>query len=202
MNNTMFRDVMKGPHTVWIDNFAKIKKLHIPTLDMGAWQNCAWTGKALRKGVDSGITMQLMHKVNGDIIPAMPDKPFRMVSTMITMFKAINDKAGTELHDTCLATVHKVKTVPLKPKPKHMIRELHKDALTQGWDKLTNMYPCGLLDENIGSNIGLLRILRSHYENENQHLENCNTYTAFNVDTNIFDRMLKVPPPPSLSWCV
>ncbi len=45
---------------------------------------------------------------------------------------------------------------------------------------------------NIGSNPGLARILRMHYEKTGQDVDEALKYTAFNVDINIFDRIAKV----------
>jgi len=55
------------------------------------------------------------------------------------------------------------------------------------------MYTDSIQAINIGSNHGLLQILRNHYEEQGQHKHNvCQRYSAFNVDVDIFDRILKV----------
>jgi hypothetical protein len=188
------RQVQQGPHTVWIDNFSKIYALHTPTLDLGSWQNCAWTGKALRKCNDQTISMKVMTHHGGSIIPAMPRNPFKLRRELEELYLEIAEAPGASMqHATCIVTMAKVKSVPLKPKPKHIASAVHKEALTERCNRLIEMYPVGLLDQNIGANNGLLRIMRTHYLDENQHLDGvCQRYTAFNVDTNIFDRMLKV----------
>ena len=134
----------------------------------------------------------LMRNADHRIIPAMPRNPFTFRSKLISMFFKISGNEGNLLYDSCIVTIARTKTVPLKPKAKNMPNRRHREALEQGYDKLTNMYPCAIIPDNIGSNVGLLRIIR-HFERENQHLKDrCKRYSAFNVDCNIFDRMLKV----------
>ena len=168
-------------------------KLYVPTIDQGSWQNCQWTGQALRKCADQSISMLLTRDAEQRIIPAMPRNPFTFRSKLIGMFFNISDNEGNLLYDSCIVTTSRTKSVPLKPKTKNMPNRRHREALEQGYDKLTNMYPGAIMPDNIGSNVGLLRIIRRHFERENQHLKDrCKRYSAFNVDCNIFDRMLKV----------
>ena len=164
------------------------------TLDKGAWANCAWTGKALRKCSDATITMKVHRDRHGRVVPAMPRKPFSLKAELEQLFVEIAQGPGAATrHSSCIVNQAHVRTVPLKPKPKHLTNPKHKAALEERCDRLCNMYPVGLIEQNIGSNVGLFRILRAHYEERNQHLPGaCTRYTAFNVDTTIFDRILKV----------
>jgi hypothetical protein len=194
-NHVFFRLIAKGPHTIWLDNFSKIRALQIPTLDLGSWQNCAWTGKAIRKCPNSDIAMDLMLDPDGMVIPAMPPRPFLLTESLVSCFiKYTQTEQCMFVYEKSLVLNAKIRTVPLKPKSKHMHDEKHKKALDEGSDKLCTMYPIGIIADNIGSNIGLLRILRLHFEEHDQHLpaDGAEVYQALNVDTNIFDRILKV----------
>lgn len=139
--------------------------------------------------------MDLMHDDEGVVIPAMPPKPFDREEQLVTLFKKYTQTPGClHVYATSMVFTAKIRTVPLKPKAKHVQKEAHKRALIDGSDKLGTMYPIGIISDNIGSNIGLLRILRLHFEDSNQHLAGggADVYQALNVDTNIFDRALKV----------
>jgi hypothetical protein len=191
----VYRLIAKGPHTIWLDNFSKIRALQIPSLEVGSWQNCAWTGKALRRCPNPDITMDLVLDDAGQVIPAMPANPFARTEQLVTLFKKITQTEGCmHVYDKSMVFNAKIRTVPLKPKAKYMQSEKHRRAIIEGSDKLCTMYPVGIISDNIGSNVGLLRILRMHFEEQNQHLPNgAAVYQALNVDTNIFDRTLKVP---------
>ena len=71
-------------------------------------------------------------------------------------------------------------TVPLKP----MGRDDAEKKL---------LLPQGLIRENIGSNMGLMRVLRQFYEERQLHVPGMSDrYYVLNVDINIYDRILKV----------
>jgi hypothetical protein len=123
----------------------------------------------------------------------MPPKPFKKKDELISLFLEIAEGPGAATqHASCVVSKCHVRNVPLKPSADQMDDPKHKAALSERCNRLVEMYPVGLIKENIGSNLGLMRIMRSHFEEKNQHLAACHNYTAFNVDTNIFDRMLKV----------
>ena len=56
------------------------------------------------------------------------------------------------------------------------------------------VHPMKLLDKNIGSNPGLVSILKEDiYDKYGMGTDDCETYVNINVDENIFWRILKVP---------
>jgi hypothetical protein len=187
---------------VWIDNFSKLMSLNVPTLREGAWQDCAWTGRALRKYPYNDVNMDILLDKNGKMIPCMPDDPFKFVDNFKRWFVKYAMKAGRKnAYDESLAVTMDVRCVPLKPSVDNLTKAQHVKSIEDGCDKLDSMFPTNLIKQNIGSNIGLVRIMRSHLEDKGQdrHPPTCSKYTAFNVDCNIFDRMLKVQPE-NFSW--
>jgi hypothetical protein len=93
----------------------------------------------------------------------------------------------------------KVYCVPLKPQPSNMPDGIWKKAITDRVNTLQPLHPKGLVPVNIGANIGLARIMRDHYvDNKHDVIETarnprpCDKYSAFNVDIDIFRRILKV----------
>ena len=142
---------------------------------------------------DQTISMDLMLDAAGMVIPAMPANPFNRTEQLVKLFTTITQTEGCiHVYANSLVLTTKFRTVPLKPKPKHLQEEHHKRALIDGSDKLCTMYPVGIISDNIGSNIGLLRILRNHFDEQNQLAGYASVYQSLNVDTNIFDRTLKV----------
>jgi hypothetical protein len=169
--------------------------LNVPSLNEGTWQDCAWTGKALRKYPYDDVTMDIMLDDTGTMIPAMPDDPFELLPNLLHWFKKHVLKDNRQYgYAKQLAIQLDVRCVPLKPKADKLTKEQHKKAIEDGCDRLDSMFPTNLIKQNIGSNRGLCRIMREHYEDMGQHHKppSCSKYTSFNVDCNIFDRMLKV----------
>ena len=144
----------------------------MPTIAEGSWQNCAWTGKCYRACDNPAITMAVKRRENGTVVPAMPPNPFVYKKHLLTLFTKIAQAPGAfNQFDKSLAFRCKIKSVPLKPKPKYFPAERHQIALISHCDSLSNMYPVGLIKENIGANIGLLRILRARLDKEEQSQE-------------------------------
>jgi hypothetical protein len=186
---------------VWLDNFSKTRGMQMPSIDAGTWADCLWTGRALREHKGGVLTMDVLFDDDDEIIPAMPEDPLAFMPKFVKLFKkACVTTADMYRHASSCVVRMDVRNVPLKPLPAMVGSPRHQAALTDGHDNLNSMVPDCLLKINIGSNIGLARILRDHYEAEEQHINRgCNRYTAFNMDCNIFDRTFKVTP---LSPCL
>jgi hypothetical protein len=182
-------------HTIWWDNFSKVRPLQIPDLDVGSWQNCNWSGIAFRKARKE-VDMDLMiDPQTGGIIPAMPNNPFIYVENLKTIFKNVNQASHEAmfLFDSSKVQNWAVNVVPLKPDPDNMEDGPWRDAVVECNGKLDNLFTDRILDINIGSNEGLLTIMRSHYVAKGQdQVDVCQQYSAINVDIDIHNRILKV----------
>lgn len=191
-HKSVHREVESGPHTIWIDNFSKVHGAKIPSIDIGAWRNCLWTGTAIRKYTgDRVIDMSVQLDGAGEVVPAMPDDLFANEAD----FNAVFDRCvlDTTYYDTSLTTLYRVNSVPLKPDACRVDNHNYRRALQGDTDRLRSMYPKEIAAVNIGSNLGLARIMRAHYDENNQGPGNrCTKYSALNVDENIFMRVLKV----------
>jgi hypothetical protein len=182
----------KKAYTLWLDNFSKLRALQLPNLEMGAWQSCLWTGRAFRLSrVD--VDMTVRHGANNLVLPAMPDDIFELYEATRARFLLVThtQEDCPMLYNTSLTTLLKVNNVPLKPLPCNVAKAEHKEALLQGHDGLSTCYPEGICTLNIGSNRGLIRLLRDHYDSHCVETKD-QRYTSLNVDNNIFDRVLKV----------
>jgi hypothetical protein len=185
----------EAAHVIWLDNFSKHpnKTLQIPDIAIGAWQDCAWTGRALRECLVN-VDMKLEVDEDGKVAPAMPDDIFERVEELKHLFHLANDPDTDQLrrYDSSLSHQLDVRTVPPKPEPDLLTSQKHKTALINGHDSLDNLHPGGIFKQNIGSNKGLLQLLRNHYEDEGQLDGSCEKYSAFVMDIDIFSRVIKV----------
>ena len=81
-----------------------------------------------------------------------------------------------------------VRKIPLKPDVDASIDPTLAAVLRESRDGLRNFFPLGMLTENIGSNRGLLLILKDLFNTPRKPGQ----YSFVSVDCNIFLRMLKV----------
>jgi hypothetical protein len=205
VTNIHHSKVQDGPHTRWVDNFSKAIGRQLPNIEIGTWADCLWSGVALKKYTGlSNITMDLLHDVNGDIVPAMPRQLTDNGAVETAMQLFTSNTITLEYYATSMVTQFSVQNVPLKPLWFNVTNPKWKAFLKSEADLLSNMYPQSLLALNIGSNLGLARIMRNHYVSEGQDVEGkCLRYTAFNSDIDIFNRILKVFFWESvLMWCL
>jgi hypothetical protein len=180
-------------HTLWLDNFSKIRAMQFPDLELGAWQDCCWTGYAVRESrIDVDMSIRMNNETK-EIEPAMPHHIYEMYPTLKQAFLVYNEPTAEcpSLYSDSLTTLLGVSNVPLKPSHLRLSKPEHKQAVHEGHDSLDNCFPEGIVATNIGSNKGLLQLMRNHYESV------CVTnvgkrYSCLNVDSNIFDRILKV----------
>ena len=180
-------------HTIWLDNFSKIRVLKIPDINVGAWQDCNWTGRAVRLSL-TPVSMDFMYE-NGEVIPAMPDDVFAMSTKLKSLFLSINKETTLcpHLRDASVLAVAEVNNVPSRPDKSRLVDPKHKTALIERHDSIRNCLAEGIYPINIGSNKGLMQLLRNHYTSEKQDTDGeCAKYTSLNVDCDIFDRILKV----------
>lgn len=189
------RQLQSTPHLLWIDNFSKLFNTSRPRLQGGARSDCMWTGVALVQvdGLPS-LSMRLHRMPDGSVMSAMP--PYICTSYSINNMKAIVsavDASGIFHLDSSICSRYNVNNVPCKPVP-DMIREpgLH-ELLSRSPDGLQNWYPKALIRRNIGSNIGLLKILRDFVVDT--EVSNPPRYGIILADINIFWRGLKVAQP-------
>lgn len=179
---------MEGCHALWYDNFSKIYSVKTPSLMSGSWKDCLWTGVAIHRYEGKDVDMNVRYE-RGAIVAAVPNL---IGGTAVKVFSAINQSVqyDGEYLERSLVSTYRVSCVPLKPIGKD---EDEKKRLRQSRDGMRNLLPQGLIRENIGSNFGLMRILRAFYEDRQMHIPGeCQRYYVLNLDINIFNRTLKV----------
>lgn len=169
----------------WIDNFSKCYAVALQGVSSGAFRDCNWTGQAFRvydgPHVDTVIQGQ----------PGMPQELFArdVTSQVLERTSSICAHRWNYLN-VSVVKEFKVNNVPLKPDADpHRDPELYA-KLAMCRDGLTGFHPTNMLDENVGSNRGLLQVLKkiqADYDAENDlH------FRFLTCDVNIFTRIIKV----------
>ena len=171
----LYRLVESKPHTVWIDNFSKrAVGVGIPSIRDGSWKECLWTGVALREytGPDP-VSMDLLQDEKGYLVPAMPsiERLWACETELkntwarhIVNLDFMNDSFSVKWGLDC---------VPIKLNPESVTSPLVRAAATGTHQNLDTLHPKELLKYNIGSNVGLARVLRLHYDNKKQQGNGC-----------------------------
>jgi hypothetical protein len=178
---------------VWFDNFSKIISHRTPKLLRGAWSGCLWTGVAIVKffaAEGSTVNMEFVYN-EGELVWAMP--PRLASEQMMVLGKVIIvSKKTKERFDTSLCCEMKVNCVPLKPKAPPGDVRLAK-LLAQSRDGCGNFYPESILAPNIGSNLGLMAILKGFCDERDIYTAaGPGRYYMINCDINIYNRILRV----------
>lgn len=159
-----------------------------------AWSNCLWTGVALIKFQPrDGVTIDTTLRIDddGDVFPAMPDDIMSTLPDCARKFERVLRSRHLK-YATSLCTIMGVTSNPIKPHVGEANPEV-QDYLDLSSDGLGNFYPDKLLKLNIGSNLGLLRVLREFYENRLLHVDGIETdYHFITCDVNIYTRTLRV----------
>lgn len=152
------------------------------------YNTCLWTGMAAFKCTHT-YNMNITRRENGTIVPAMPDN---ILSTQSDVTAAITYilQNQRQYYDNSTVRQYDVRNIP----PKIDVRNNPNlmDIVEAKHNSTHTVHPVKLLDHNIGSNAGLISVLRQIYEHNNMHIDKCDKYMLLNVDENIYWRILKV----------
>lgn len=182
------RAALDGPHVLWIDNFSKFFARSVPTMEKSVFSTCLWTGVSLFGCTDTKLSDTVVVDSNDCVVPAMPPDILMYQPSVSIALQYFLDK-GYRQYDGSLVVQYDVRNIPLKIDTK---RFPNMQPIVDSYS-FDNVRPVDLLDINIGSNRGLIAVLRGLYEDKKMGSEmDCQRYTTLNVDENIFWRVLKV----------
>ena len=124
-------------------------------------------------------------------LSAMPINLVQMSFVLYDIISTVDEKSS--ILDESMVQRWRVSNVPLRPELDEKKYPSEHKRLNSGNSRQTILHPGGILAENIGSNRGLLTILRN-YCSESGYLDGQNVarYRAVTVDCNIYARMMKV----------
>ncbi len=168
----------------WLDNFSKFYAVAVQGLGTGTAAECLWTARGIHRYVGPAVSTSILPGVRG-----MPISLF--ASTIISMFKqkmAVADAVSESFLKDSLCFRHTVRQVPLKPEVDAKAEPALAEVLRESRDGMRNFFPLGMLPENIGSNRGLLLLLKDLFGVQPRP----GHYSFISVDCNIYLRMLKV----------
>jgi hypothetical protein len=185
------RVVRTQPGTYWMDNFSKTMATGIGSVAKGVWSDCLWAGKAYKLYTGKRkVTMEVI-TYNDQIVPAMPDDFGEQVWALKKLVKTLEEEPMDYLADS-MVKKYNVTAIPLKPNVTKQEDPKFHAFLQKSKDGMADFYPDDIIKHNIGSNDGLLKILRMEYDAKKMKNDDLKRYTVLLCDINIFQRVLKV----------
>jgi hypothetical protein len=187
---------MQGDHVYNFDNYANTIGRYLPSADLTAYKNCLWTGVAIVR-FPPGVSLDIV-KRGGVTVPAMPSSLFSdELWDKLRVKLEIVDAQGSDYLKTSRVKKWQVNNFPPKPKPEHMDAADYADEvelLTNGEsaDGLGNVYPCGILEHNTSSNLGLCRVMKHVMKEHDWDGREGDKYVFLMSDINIYHRIQKV----------
>lgn len=183
----------------WWDNFNRGYATGAHSLAKGTYRSVNWTvqAKQLANGLPSSPVvppMTLNTNIRGTstaIVTRMAhqltiaDSPIKKVSELMRK----EQQYGYTRYDTALCTSMQVNNVPPKPRV-DKAPAAWSDTLMSNSGGLSHFIPVHVREENIGSNIGLLRLIRDVYDANT--IKPRKHYFTLVADVNIFMRVQKV----------
>jgi hypothetical protein len=143
-----------------------------------------WTAHGLHTYVGPAVSSAIAPGMRG-----MPTDLFAapIVSLFMQKMAAADAGAVGYLKDS-VCFKHTVRAIPVKPSVSCIAHPALHEVLRQSRDGMENFFPLGMLQENIGSNRGLLLILKDLFGVQPRP----GHFSFLAVDCNIFLRLLKV----------
>lgn len=128
---------------------------------------------------------------NGDVVPAMPNSILACSTQVIQEISSLAVES-VRYYDISLVARYDVRSVPLKIDGERFADV--EGIVNHARSKMAIVHPLKLVGKNIGSNRGLISVIRDYYNDYNMSGENgdCERYLNINVDENIYWRILKV----------
>ena len=176
--------MVSGVHVAWLDNFSKFYAVAVQGLGTGAFADCMWTAAGLHRYVGPAVSTSVQPGVRG--------MPSSLVSdAIISLFKqkmAVADAVTESFLKDSVCFRYTVRQLPLKPEVDAKADPALHAVLRESRDGMRNFFPLSMLPENIGSNRGLLLLLKDRFGVQTK----AGHYSFLSVDCNIYLRMLKV----------
>ena len=148
-----------------------------------------WTGHAIKMFVGPPIDL-----TRGGV-SAMPDNLFSspLVDFARDYLNQMMASSWNQFSSSIVKKFH-VTQIPCKPSvSRHTDSKLHQ-ILKESRDGVDNFMPIEMNSENVGSNRGLLKLIKGFDEERKKRMRNGapDIFEIYSVDCNIFSRMIKV----------
>lgn len=177
---------------IWIDNFSKNMARQIPSISKGVFTSMMWTGLAVKMYDGPAVSRTLVH-VNGQLLSAMPPlhAPLEevVIRTTQASVRCVPGQPPMRFIDS-LVRKFNVCSIPPKICPTSINDPVLRARLDLSRDGLHRTLPWDIWKYNIGSNTGLVDVIRQYCELTN--LVDSDKYHVWLVDVNIYSRIYKV----------
>lgn len=175
MNVKLVDDIIdNGNFTWWIDNYAHSIFRNVPTIESTMFSHNLWTSVAMFTSevvIDLRIGERIKHCLPMDIRKLLPGPG--------NLSAMVHDLHQQRTFEETLFFKYDISWIPIRP---------NKDYISK--ERLTRVIPVDVLKDNVGSQVGLVEVLKyvmARYKNRKGV-----KYTIGAVDTNIYWRLLKV----------
>ena len=174
---------------MWIDNFSKFLSRSVPTIKGDIFSSCLWTGVCMFQTKLPVDIDKIKLDCDGDIVPAMPPDLFACQDDIINCIRS-SSQITRDYYVSSYVRRFEVNQIP----PKLDVKKYPELLETFDFSSynVRDLKPKELIQENIGSNRGLLSIMRTIYDSYGMDSSDCERYITVNVDENIYYRILKV----------
>ena len=168
----------------WVDNFSKSYAVALQGIESGAWKDCNWTGRGIKAVCGPNVDLKLT------VLPAMPNDMFTadIVQLVNNKLKAQINK-GWRLLSRSVVHRYKVNNVPLKPILDPLRHQRLCQTLSESRDGLSFFHPWDIIAQNIGSNRGLMLVLKQI--SDERRIDD-GRIQFLCADCNIFTRIMRV----------
>ena len=150
-----------------------------------------WTGVAFKMcDVADNFDFDYQHTDDGAVIPAMPPTLFGNEDEVERLARWLCVGAGVvKFYADSIAVKYEVSSIPPKVAPQRILDPAVRARLAKSRDGLDRFHQYSIVDFNIGSNLGLMHIVKYILADE---VLGAGGYLILNVDMNIYDRLIKV----------
>ena len=176
---------------MWVDNFSKSYAVALQGIESGAWKDCNWTGRGMKVFCGSPVDTKM------GALPALPDDAITNdVMHLVRSKLSAHVNSGWMFLRHSMVKKYKVNNVPLKPVlDPHRHRRMCQ-VLSESRDGLRFFHPWDIISQNIGSNRGLMLVLKQI--SDERRLDD-GRIKFLCADFNVFMRIMRVS---SIRHCV
>jgi hypothetical protein len=168
----------------WLDNFSKSYAANMQAVDKGTYSDCNWTGEGHKVSCALNPSpLNLIPNLPGMSVDMFSKAILKRITKAFTKMEQTDDK----VFETSWVTRFDIRRVPPKYQPRSG-RVFERDRL--GGATLKVYYPERMIDISIGSNWGLMKLIRD--EHDRIPLDERTQYRVILSDVNIFARLVKV----------
>ena len=169
---------------MWVDNFSKSYAVALQGIESGAWKDCNWTGRGIKVFCGTQVDINI-----GDL-SAMPDNVFTDDTSQLVRSKVAGHVTdGWKLLGKSIVKRYNVNNVPLKPSMDPLHHPHLCRVLSESRDGLAFFHPWDIISQNVGSNRGLMLILK---QISDERQPDDRRLKFLSADCNIFMRIMRV----------